>query len=200
MKMRVEHRHVWVALLAIAAAAPAWALELPELMSLLARRTSGEATFIEERHVKGLDEPLRSSGNLSFTAPDRFARSTLKPRADSMVVNGNTVTVTRAGSSRSFMLDASPEALISVEAVRATLTGNAVALQRYFRTNVSGDSHRWTLNLTPLDARAAGPLRSVRIIGQDSDVRQVETELLDGDWTMMSIEPLRAGSPTASGP
>ncbi|MED5618430.1 LolA-related protein [Ideonella sp. BN130291] len=198
--MRAELRSLVCGLLLAAIALPALALELPELMALLARRTSGQATFSEQRFVKGLDEPLVSTGTLSFAAPDRFARRTLQPRAESMVVEGNTVTLSRGGRSRTLALDSSPEAVIAVEAVRGTLTGNAQALQRHFRTRLSGDAERWTLELQPVDPRTAGALRSVRILGQQSDLRVVETQLLDGDRTVMTIDPVRGPAAAASAP
>jgi len=198
MTSGVKNRASWgaagLALLLASAALPALAFDLPELMALLARRTSGQATFTEQRFVKGFDEPLLSSGTLSFSAPDRFARRTLQPRPESMVVEGNSVTLSRGNRSRTLALDAAPEAVVAVEAVRGTLTGNAPVLQRHFRTQLSGDLQRWTLDLQPLDARAAGPLRSVRIIGQRDDVRVVETQLLDGDRTVMTIDPVRGTS------
>jgi hypothetical protein len=199
-KMRSELRSFGVGLLLAALAMPALAFELGELLAVLARRPSGQATFSEQRFVKGLDEPLVATGTLSYSAPDRFARRTLQPRAEAMVVEGNTVTLSRAGRSRTLALDSSPEAVVAVEAVRGTLTGNAQALQRHFRTKLSGDIERWTLELQPLDARAAGPLRSVRITGQQGDLRVVETQLLDGDRTVMTIDPVRGAAAAASAP
>jgi outer membrane lipoprotein-sorting protein len=182
-----------VALLLAAAAAQACAFDLPELMGRLARHRSGEARFTEQRFVQGLDAPLVASGTLSFAAPGHFERRTLQPRPEAMVVDGNTVTLSRGGRSRTMALDATPEAVVAVEAVRATLTGNAATLQRYFRTAVSGDAQRWTLQLTPLDPHAAGPLRGVRIMGMGDDVRTVETTLNGGNSTVMTIDPVRSG-------
>lgn len=199
-KRRNEWRRAIVALGLLAAALPAFAFDLHELMGLLAQHTSGQARFTEQRYVQGLDLPLESSGTLSFQAPDRFARRTLQPRPESMVVEGNKVTLSRGGRSRTLALDAAPEAVIAVEAVRATLTGNADTLQRYFQVQLAGDAARWTLTLVPRDASAAGSLRSVQIVGQRDDVRQVETQLSGGDRTVMAIAPLRVAAPGASAP
>ncbi|WP_205833232.1 LolA-related protein [Azohydromonas caseinilytica] len=181
-----------LALLLAGCSLPALALELNELMTLLGRHTSGQARFSEQRFVKGFDEPLLASGTLSFTAtPPRFERRTLEPRAESMVVEGNTVTLSRGGRTRTLALDAAPEALVAVEAMRGTLTGNVQALQRHFRTSLQGSLERWTLDLTPLSANAAGQLRFVRIVGLRDEVRSIETQLLDGDRTVITIEPVR---------
>ena len=174
------------------AALPAHALDLPELMALLAQKRSGEARFTEQREVKGLDAPLASSGTLSFAAPDRFTRKTLAPRPESMVVEGNIVTLTRNGRSRSLALDASPEMEAIVEAVRGTLTGNATSLQQHFKLAVAGTPEQWTLELKPATPRLAVMLDSVRIAGKRGELRTVEMRLADGDRSVMQIEPVAA--------
>lgn len=173
----------------LAAAWPACALDLDGLMGLLGQRKSGEASFTEQRFVQGLDAPLESSGVLSFVAPDRLMRRTLKPRAEAMLVEGNTLTLTRNGRSRSFALDATPEMVALVEAVRGTLTGNAATLTRHFRTRIDGDAERWTLELTPIEPQLAGAVRSVVIGGRGGEARSVELLLTGGDRSVMSITP-----------
>ena len=76
-------------MLLLALALPAWALELGSVTALLAKRKGGVSTFTEERFVSGFEGPLRASGTLSFTAPDRFARVTTEPYPESMLVDGN---------------------------------------------------------------------------------------------------------------
>jgi len=196
--VKTEARRAALAVLLLLAALPAMAFDLPQLMALMSQRSGGEAKFTEQRFVKGLDAPLVSSGTLSFQAPDRFARRTLEPRAEAMVVQGNQVTFSRGGRSRTMTLDASPEATIAVEALRGTLTGNAQALKRHFKTQLSGTADRWTLELQPLDPGAAGPLRSVKVMGMRDEVRTVETQLQGGDAAVMTIDPLPAGTRAAA--
>ena len=126
--MRDRHRARFqrarsAALLATALLAlPAWAaFDLDALTHLLAQRKSAQARFTEERFVSGIDGPLRASGTLSFTAPDHFVRQTLEPLAESMSVDGNTVTLKRGGRVRQMALDAVPELTALIDAVRATL-------------------------------------------------------------------------------
>lgn len=185
-------RRVAVAVLALGGLAPAQALELDELMQMLAQVRSGEARFTEQREVKGLDAPLVSSGTLSFAAPDRFTRITLQPRPESMAVEGNTVVMARNGRSRTMVLDAAPEVEAIVEAVRGTLTGNAHALQQHFTVAVRGNAQQWTLELVPIESRLAGLLKSVHLAGQRSVLRSVEMRMADGDRSLMTIEPVPA--------
>ena len=182
-------------LLALACcAAPAWAFDLPELMGLLARQKSGEARFTEQRFVHGLEGPLDSRGTLSFNAPDKLVRRTLSPREETMAVEGNTLTLSRGGRSRTLTLDSMPELLGLVEAMRGTLSGDGATLQRYFRSTVGGSAGNWTLDLLPADSRLAAQVRSIRIIGRASEVTGLEMEFVGGDRSVMSITPERVGA------
>jgi outer membrane lipoprotein-sorting protein len=189
---RPEPRRAVLALLGaslLTLAAPAWAFGLDELMRTLASVKEGEASFTEKRTVASLDQPLLSSGRLSFTAPDRFERVTLKPRREALQVNGNTLTMSQGSRSRTLALDAVPEAQIMVEAVRGTLTGNQAALQKYFSTQVSGAAERWSLDLKPLDAKLRGSISAIRVSGRQAEVQEIVLELADGDRSVMKIEP-----------
>lgn len=172
-------------------AAPATALDLPALMALLSQQQGGEAEFSEQRFVKGLARPLTASGTLTFAAPDRFVRRTLKPRLETMAVDGNTVTMTRGSRSRTFTLDAAPEMVAIIEALRGTLTGNLQTLQRYFTPVLGGSADDWTLGLTPLEPGLAARIRGIRIGGRDAEVNRVEIQLADGDRSLMTIQPVR---------
>ena len=165
---------------------------LLEVTALLAQRKSGETRFSEERFVGGIDGPLRASGTLSFTAPDRFARVTTEPRAESMVVDGNQLVLKRGGRTRQMALDAVPEVTALIEAVRGTLTGNAVALNKHFRIQVDGNPAQWTLTMVPRDERLATQVRELKITGTTGDLRVVELWLAGGDRSVMTIEPLQA--------
>ena len=190
------------ALAGLVACAGAHALDLPELMGLLAHHPSGQARFTEQRFVKGLDAPLLSSGVLEFQAPDRFSRHTLEPRDESVRVEGNTVTFSRGGRSRTLALDAAPEAVVAIEAVRGTLTGDGAVLQKWFRVSVAGEPGRWSMELVPQDTQSAGTLAAVRVEGRQAALDTIETRLADGTRTVMRITPVAAGAalPASAGP
>lgn len=177
------------ALLLLATTLPALAaFDLDALAAVLAQRKGAEVRFTEERHVSGFEGPLRASGTLSFTAPDRFARHTLEPQRESMEVAGNTVTLKRGGRTRQIALDAVPELTALIEAVRATLSGDAATLRKHFNARVDGNAGLWTLALTPKDARLSAQVRELKIVGQGSALRSVELWLSGGDRSLMSID------------
>jgi outer membrane lipoprotein-sorting protein len=184
----------------LACAAPAWAaFDLSTLTGLLAQHKTAEARFTEERTVSGIDGPLRASGTLSFTAPDRFARNTLEPYPESMSVEGNVVTLRRGSRSRQMAVDAVPELTALIEALRGTLNGDAATLQKYFDARVDGGPALWTLTLTPKAGRLAAQVRELKIAGQGGDLRSVELWLSGGDRSLMSITPVPS-VPSGSAP
>ncbi len=176
-------------------AAAALSFDLVQLTALLGRVKSGEASFVEKRRIEMLDRTLESSGRLSFRAPDSFTRETLKPRREKLEVNGNVLTMSIGDRSRTLQLDGSPEADVIIEAIRGTLTGNRAALERLFEATVSGSAEHWTLDLVPHDLRLRGQVASVRVVGRESTVREVQVLLADGDRSTMTIAPATAGPP-----
>ena len=181
--------------LAGAASARAAGFDLPALMQQLAQVRSGEATFVEDRRVQQLDQILRSSGRLSFQAPDVFVRETLRPRQERLAVQGNQLTMSRGGRSQTLLLDSVPEAAVVVEAIRGTLTGNREVLERYFETNVEGSPARWQLDLVPREARLRGQVAHLQLAGSQGQVREVRMTMADGDTSVMRIQPVAGDAP-----
>jgi outer membrane lipoprotein-sorting protein len=171
----------------------ALAFDLGELMSQLAQVRTGEARFVEQRYVSGLEQPLQSSGTLSYSAPDRIARHTLLPRPESFVVDGRRVTQQRGDRVRQISLDSVPEIAAMVAALRGTLSGDAAALQLHFQPSVAGAADQWTLTLVPLDSRVAASVRQLRLEGERGELRVVQVLLADGDRSVMNIEPAGSG-------
>ena len=158
-------------------------------MQMLAGVRAGEATFVERREVRMLDRTLVAKGRLTFEAPDTFVRETTEPTRERLAITGNTLTITQGGRRRSLQIDAAPEAALIVEAIRGTLTGNRMTLERYFDARVSGTPEQWWLDLVPRDDGLRRQVQSVRVGGQWSAVREVDVYLADGDRSYMSIEP-----------
>ena len=166
------------------------AFDLDALMASLAQVKSGEATFTEKRTVFQLDQTLDSSGRLSFSAPDRFTRETLKPHRERLAVVGNQLTLGQGSRSRSTTLDSVPEAVVIVEAIRGTLTGNRDTLDRHFTSQLLGTADRWSLDLVPRDARLRSQVSQLRVSGRQGQLREVQVTMTDGDRSVMQIEPV----------
>lgn len=181
--------------LGAAGAVRAAGFDLPALMQQLAQARSGQAVFVEDRRVQQLEQTLRSSGRLSFSAPDTFVRETLKPSHERLAVVGNQLTMSRGTRSRTTLLDSVPEAAVIVEAIRGTLTGNRATLERYFDISVQGSADQWQLDLAPREPRLREQVSHLRLSGGKGHVREVRMMLADGDTSVMRIEPVSADAP-----
>jgi outer membrane lipoprotein-sorting protein len=169
-------------LLAPLASAASW--QLPDLMKVLAENPAGRATFVEQKFIGMLDKPVESSGELSFTAPDQLEKRTLKPRAESLILKGDQLTLERGKRSMKMSLQEHPEISAFVESIRATLAGDQRALEKVWKVSLDGAPGRWALTLTPL---TPGFVAKIRIDGVRGEVRQIEIEQSDGDRSIMTI-------------
>ena len=119
--------------------------ELNAVLQSLSARRHGEVDFVEQQFLSMLKRPLESSGNLIYDAPNRLEKRTLEPRAESLVLNGNVLTLQRGRRNQVLDLTAYPQVLPFVESIRATLAGDRAALESDFRLEFSGKLPRWTL-------------------------------------------------------
>lgn len=170
----------------LAHAAEDW--DVARLMETLSRTRSSEARFVERKFIALLDQPVESSGELTYVAPDRLEKRTLKPKAESMILDGNTLTLERGGRKRSLPLSDYPEVGAFVESIRGTLSGDYSALQRSYGIALEGNASRWVLTLTPNAPRMAQIVQKIRIAGSQGEVTSIEVFQADGDRSQMSIE------------
>lgn len=179
-----------MALVAVLLAAPAGAAgwDIDRLMQTLAQNTVSRATFVEKKQIAMLDAPVVSSGELLFTAPDRLERRTLKPRPETMVLEGGTLTMTRGERRMVLNVKDQPAVGALIESIRATLAGDRAALERHYHLKLDGTPARWSLTLTPREARTRALVLEIRIDGEQAEVRTVEVEQSDRDRSVMTIQ------------
>lgn len=183
---------------ASAALALAWALAafgtepwtLERLLAGFAAQRESRASFVEKKTVQVLDRPLVSSGELSFVAPDRLEKRTLRPRRELLRLEGDTLTLERGEERMRLDLRSFPEAAAFVQSIRGTLAGDREALERVYRLRLEGIAASWVLTLTPRDPGMASLVESVRIAGRRADVSVIEIRYASGDRTLMSVQRL----------
>ena len=159
-----------------------------QLMALLAANAGGRATFVEHKYLAILDAPVVSRGELVYIAPARLERHTVSPRAESMVLDGDALTITREGRSQQLRLRDYPEISAFIDSIRGTLAGDRSALERNWQLSVSGGPARWTLYLLPSDPKLATLVSRIQADGRGADVRSIEILQADGDRSVMQIE------------
>ena len=158
-----------------------------QVLKLLAERRHDHVTFTEVQQLAILDQPLHSSGELLYDAPDRLEKRTLEPRREDLVLDHGTLSVERDHHHRSVSLRDFPQAVPFVESLRATLAGDRAALARYFTMQFSGTLGRWTLELTPTDAALKRSVQHILISGETDRIRAVQIRQRDGDTSTLTI-------------
>ncbi|MDI1258446.1 LolA-related protein [Aquabacterium sp.] len=168
-------------------AAEEWNIDT--LMRLQAQTQSSRATFVELKYLSSLETPLESSGELSYRAPDRLEKRTLKPTPESLVLDKDTLLLERKGRKRSIPLQSYPEVGAFVESIRATLAGDRAGLDRNYQLELEGKRERWRLLLKPLNAKAAVMVSQIRLSGQGEQVDTIEILQSNGDRSVMTVTP-----------
>jgi outer membrane lipoprotein-sorting protein len=168
-----------------------WALA--DLMQLLAQQKSGKASFVEKKYIGILDKPLESSGELSFDAPDRLEKRTLKPRAEAMLLDGDKLTVTmHERRPINLRLQDHPDIATLVESIRGTLSGDKAALEKNYTIDFTGVQSKWQLTLAPVQKEVAKVVRQIRIGGADANIKLITFDQVDGDRFVMTISKVVA--------
>jgi len=160
---------------------------IDQLMQGLAQTRSERARFFEKKFIAMLDKPVESSGELLYRAPDHLEKRTLKPKPESMTVDGGTLIIERGRQTHRLQLQDYPELAAFIDSIRGTLAGDRKALERNYRLSLEGTAERWTLQLLPLDEKMLAVVKRIHIAGVRNSVRSIEITQADGDSSLMLI-------------
>ena len=162
---------------------------LARVMAALAAVPRREALFTETKTLAALRAPVRSSGRLSYTRPDRFAKITEWPRPEVLTVTGGHAALSLdGGPARRLSFSEQPALAGLAAAILGTLSGNLALLRRWYHVRLSGGLGGWRLALTPRGKLLAGFVRAVSLRGIGGHVREVRTVAANGDQSLMRID------------
>jgi outer membrane lipoprotein-sorting protein len=181
---------LFAGLLVAVLSAPSYAADwdLDQLMNGLAQTRSGHARFVEKKSIAILEQPVESSGDLLYTAPDRLEKRTLKPKPETMVVNGDNLQIERGRQKIQLQLQTYPELAAFIDSIRGTLAGDRKALERSYQLSLEGAAQGWTLKLVPVDSKMKQVVALIRITGVRDEIRSIHVTQVDGDSSVMLIE------------
>jgi hypothetical protein len=176
--------------LALSHAAPAqsevrWGL--PELMQELRAVKSAHGKFVERKYLAALSAPLELSGTLAYTAPGRLEKRTVQPRAERLLLEGNTLTVEDQKRRRSYALEQNPPIWAFVESIRSTLAGDLETLNRFYDVRLEGERSAWRLTLRPSEPSMQSMVSEIRIGGRGAWLEAIEVLDAGGDRSVMTI-------------
>jgi outer membrane lipoprotein-sorting protein len=185
-------RDMLVALALMLATVISYAAEwnIDRLMHGLAQTRSDHASFTEKKYIAMLEEPVESSGELFYTAPDHLEKRTLKPKPEFMVLDHDSLVIERGHKNYHLQLQDYPELAAFIDSIRGTLAGDRMALERNYRLSLEGTADSWALQLLPVDEKMQAVVKRIRIAGSGYDVHSIEIIQADNDSSIMLIEKL----------
>ena len=166
------------------------AFDVGQLMTDLARHKGGKAKFVEKKYISLLDKPVVSTGEMSYTAPDRLEKRTLTPKPETLLLDKEMLSIEREKQKLTINLSNQPEALAFIDSIRGTLTGNRAALEKNYFLHLAGTSDKWVLTLLPSEQKIAALVQRITVSGSKNQIRSIEYLQADGDRSVMSIEPV----------
>ena len=184
-------RQAFIALaLAVPVVSHAADWNIDQLMHSLAQTRSGHVGFVEKKSIAMLDKPVESSGELFYSAPDHLEKRTIKPKSESMIVDGDELLIDRGRQKYRLQLQDYPELAAFLDSIRGTLAGDRKALERNYQLSLDGSAARWTLQLLPLNEKMQKVIQRIRITGAHDQVNSIEIVQADGDSSVMTIAKL----------
>jgi len=166
------------------------AFDVAQLMNELASHKGGKAKFVEKKYISLLDKPLVSTGEMSYTAPDRLEKRTLTPKVETLLLDKDMLSIEREKQKLTINLSHQPEALAFIDSIRGTLSGNRAALEKNYLLHLAGTQDKWVLTLLPSDQKIAALVLRIVVSGSKNQIRSIEYLQADGDRSVMSIEPI----------
>jgi outer membrane lipoprotein-sorting protein len=172
---------------AAAATSDGWGIE--ELMHALGQVKSSRARFVERKHMAILSAPLELSGTLAYAAPGRLEKHTLSPHRESMVLEGDRLTLDdgQRNRRRTVRLQDYPLVRAFVESIRSTLAGDLATLNQFYEVGFEGGERQWRLKLKPREPDMQGVVNEIRISGSRDRVSRIEIDEMDGDRSIMTV-------------
>lgn len=148
-------------------------LELSELLNLFAQQKNSTVDFKEEKYAFYLDQPIKSSGYMQFSAPNKLYKFIIEPEKISQKINGQTLEVTSNSQTHVINLDDNPEYSIILRSIINLLSGNYSALKKDFKIKFSSQANSWSLILSPHDNFVLSHVESIQMTGNKNKINEI---------------------------
>jgi len=154
----------------------------------LARPAPDWTGFVEVRYSSLLEKPIVVSGRLEHRENGSLVRRVESPYEEVTELQGENVSVERAGSKpRRFSLDRAPELRGMLASFDAILKGDRQMLDQYFVVTAQGSDARWEITLTPRDDKLKRRLSVIVVDGAESRPKCFTLAEPDGDESLMAL-------------
>lgn len=169
--------------------------EVAELMTMLAQVDQSTVEFEETRHLSMLSTPIVRRGFLHYVRPDRLEMRVVNPVVETTEISGTRIRVESSSGTREWDFAQQPVALAWIEAIRASLAGDAPALMRNFHVALTGSRSDWRLRLEPSDGRVAAVLSRIEVRGRLEQLTGIDIVETKGDRISVAIGAQKKSPP-----
>ena len=140
------------------------------------------------RYSKLLDQPIVVKGQLEYHEDGTLVRAVVDPFKERTEIQGETVSILRAGKSpRKFSLKRAPELRSMLGGFSAVLGGNRGTLEKDFNLGLTGELQDWKLALTPKSPQVGKYVRDIVIQGARSEARCIVVTQPDDESSVMLV-------------
>lgn len=161
---------------------------LNEVMKQLANVKQSNSEFIETKSISLLDNEIKLSGLLEYTAPNSFIKQTLKPNHELFKVTGNALHIKNADGEESDLLVSNYPAIeMFVVAYQGILSGDLKKLTEFYKVTFKGNSKHWNISLFPIEDDALEYIEMITVEGQGAIISKIITLESSGDKSIMLI-------------
>ncbi|MBK7904492.1 MAG: outer membrane lipoprotein carrier protein LolA [Proteobacteria bacterium] len=143
---------------------------------------------MEVRYSRLLEKPIAVSGRLEHREDGSLVRRVVWPYQEVTILQGENVSVERAGSKpRRFTLDRAPELRGMLASFGAILQGDRRLVDRHFAVSARGSESRWEITLTPRNDKLKRQLSRIVVVGTDNRPKCFTLEEPDGDGSLLAL-------------
>lgn len=151
------------------------------------------ASFVEEKRIALLSEPLVNLGRIEYTRPRRLERTTTSPFESAWVLDGHQVTLDDGSDRTTIDLRKHPDADLLATAFMDVLEGDVDRLRHNFQIGFAAqrDDTPWKLELTPPKRAGRALFTRIEINGLGVRVQRLVIIETTGDRSTTSFSNVR---------
>ena len=160
---------------------------LADVLKLFSQQEKSIADFKEEKFTSFLKEPIVSSGQLEFIAPDKLAKFIIEPEKISNEIEGTELEIKNSHETHTINLNDHPEFSAILMSIMNVLSGNHDALKNDFNISFKGTISSWQLVLIPRDSFVHGYIDSIKMQGNKNTLNKIIVTEANKDYSITYI-------------
>ena len=179
-----QHLASLMCLLVAVATPPAFAFDMAQLSQQLSQHAVVHGPFIQEKHLRGLSQPLLSSGEFVLNREHGLLWQLRKPMPADYRIDNNGIALRNANG-----WQAQAKQGVAAQQSRiflAVLKGDHQGLEQDFAPNLSGTAESWQLTLTPRSLLLQQIFQQITISGA-ALVERIELVETQGDSSVLRM-------------